>query len=115
MRADLEQLYQSAASQLTYAPISRHQELIRDLAIVLDEWIAAQDIRDTIARVGGELLLSVAPFDVYTGEPIPAGKKNLTYSLVYQAADRTLTDAEANAIQERIISALRDQFGAVLR
>jgi len=112
---DLEQLYQSAASQLTYAPISRHQELIRDLAIVVDERIPAQDIHDTIARAGGELLRAVALFDVYTGEPIPAGKKNLTYSLVYQAADRTLTDAEANAIQERIISALRDQFGAVLR
>jgi phenylalanyl-tRNA synthetase beta chain len=112
---DLELLYQAVPSALTYAPISRRQELIRDLAIVVDEQIPAQDVRDTIARGGGELLRSVSLFDVYTGEPIPAGKKNLTYSLVYQADDRTLTDAEANAIQERIIAALREQFGAALR
>lgn len=112
---DLEQLYQAVPSALTYKPISRRQELIRDLAIVVDEQIPAQDVRDTIARSGGALLRSVALFDVYTGDPIPAGKKNLTYSLVYQAEDRTLTDSEANAIQERIINALREQFGAALR
>ncbi|HVB61189.1 MAG TPA: phenylalanine--tRNA ligase subunit beta [Ktedonobacteraceae bacterium] len=112
---DLEQLYQAVSPALTYAPISRHQELIRDLAVVVDKQIPAQEVRDVIARGGGALLRSVALFDVYTGEPIPAGKKNLTWSLVYQADDRTLTDAEANAIQERIINALHAQFGAVLR
>ena len=54
-------------------------------------------------------------FDVYTGEPIPAGKKNLTYSLVYQSPDRTLTDAEANTLQESIVRALHDTYNAVLR
>ena len=64
---------------------------------------------------GGELLRSAVLFDVYTGEPIPPGKKNLTYSLTYQAQDRTLTDAEANALQERIVRTLYEKFGAVLR
>lgn len=112
---DLEQLYEAVPSHLTYAPLSRHQELIRDLAIVVDQHVPAQDIRDAIARGGGELLRSIALFDVYTGDPIPPGKKNLTWSLIYQAPDRTLTDAEANAIQDRIIATLREEFDAVLR
>lgn len=112
---DLEQLYQAVPQRLEYAPISRHQELTRDLALVVDQQVAAQDVHDAIVRSGGELLRSVALFDVYTGEPIPAGKKNLTYSLTYQASDRTLTDAEANTLQERIIRALNEEFGAVLR
>jgi len=112
---DLEQLYAAVPETLTYTPISRHQELTRDLAIVVDQSVPAQDIQDSIIRSGGELLRSVALFDVYTGDPIPPGKKNLTYSLVYQSQERTLTDAEANALQERIIRTLQEEFGAVLR
>jgi phenylalanyl-tRNA synthetase beta chain len=112
---DLEQLYEAVPGRLAYAPISRHQELSRDLALVVDEQIPAQDIHDVIMESGGELLRSASLFDVYRGEPIPAGKKNLTYSLVYQSQERTLTDAEANALQEGIIRALDEKFGAALR
>ncbi|HZU03134.1 MAG TPA: phenylalanine--tRNA ligase subunit beta [Ktedonobacteraceae bacterium] len=112
---DLELLYAAVPSRLVYQPISRHQELLRDLALVVDQQIPAQAIREAIIHNGGELLRSVTLFDVYTGEPIPAGKKNLTYSLVYQSQERTLTDAEANTLQERILQALHGEFGAVLR
>src|SRR5947209_14370852 len=112
---DLEQLYAAVPEKLTYVPISRHQELTRDLAIVVDQQVPAQEVHDAIVRSGGELLRSAILFDVYTGEPIPPGKKNLTYSLIYQSQERTLTDAEANTLQERIIRALHEEFGAVLR
>ncbi|GLV57512.1 phenylalanine--tRNA ligase beta subunit [Dictyobacter sp. S3.2.2.5] len=112
---DLEALYAAVPTQLTYRPISRHQALTRDLALVVDQHIAAQDIKADIIRHGGELLRSVDLFDVYTGDPIPAGKKNLTYTLVYQAQDRTLKDSEANELQDRIIRMLHEDFGAVLR
>jgi phenylalanyl-tRNA synthetase beta chain len=112
---DLELLYAAVPDKLTYEPISRHQELTRDLAVVVDMQVPAQDVQDTIVQSGGELLRSVALFDVYTGDPIQAGKKSLTYSLTFQAQDRTLTDAEANVLQERIVHALSEQYGAVLR
>ncbi len=112
---DLEMLYAAVPSRLTYETISRHQELTRDLAIVVDQQISAEQVRDVIVSNGGELLRSVTLFDVYTGEPIPAGKKNLTYSLIYQSSDRTLTDAEANALQEKIVHALHDTYSATLR
>jgi phenylalanyl-tRNA synthetase beta chain len=112
---DLELLYQAVPQKLVYSPISRQQELIRDLALVVDQQVPEQDIHEVITSSGGSLLRSAALFDVYSGEPIPAGKKNLTYSLTYQAQDRTLTDADANAIQEEIVRSLNAQFGAVLR
>ncbi|MBA2394351.1 MAG: phenylalanine--tRNA ligase subunit beta [Ktedonobacteraceae bacterium] len=112
---DLETLYAAVPARQTYRPISRHQELTRDLAIVVDQQISAQDIQDVIVKQGGQLLRSVTLFDVYTGDPIPTGKKNLTYSLVYQSQERTLTDAEANTLQEGILHALREDFGATLR
>jgi phenylalanyl-tRNA synthetase beta chain len=112
---DLEALYAAVPERLTYAPISRHQELTRDLAIVVDERLPAQTVKEAIERHGGALLRSVALFDVYTGAPVPAGKKSLTYTLIYQAQDRTLTDAEVNALQEGLLKALYEEFGAVLR
>ncbi|GHO94089.1 phenylalanine--tRNA ligase beta subunit [Reticulibacter mediterranei] len=112
---DLERLYAAAPARTAYQPLSRHQELTRDLALVVAQDVPAQDIHDAILRNGGELLRSATLFDVYTGEPIPSGKKSLTYSLVYQSQERTLTDAEANALQEQIIQALNKDFGAVLR
>jgi phenylalanyl-tRNA synthetase beta chain len=112
---DLERLYAAIPDRLVYRPISRHQELTRDLAIVVDEHVLAQDIQDVILQQGGDLLRSVSLFDVYVGDPIPAGKKNLTYSLVYQSQERTLTDAEANERQERILQALHKEYGAILR
>ena len=112
---DLQQLYAAVPERIAYQPISRHQELTRDLALVVDQHVASQAIQDDIIRHGGELLRAVNLFDVYTGEPIPPGKKNLTYSLVYQAQDRTLTDTEAAALQEHIVKILHEDFGAVLR
>ncbi|MBV9257899.1 MAG: hypothetical protein JO215_07760, partial [Ktedonobacteraceae bacterium] len=112
---DLERLYAAIPTHQAYRPISRHQELTRDLAVVVDEQVLAQDIQDAIVRYGGELLRSVTLFDIYTGDPIPVGKKNLTYSLVYQSQERTLTDAEANELQEHILQALYREFGAILR
>jgi phenylalanyl-tRNA synthetase beta chain len=112
---DLELLYSAVPERVTYQPISRHQELTRDLALVVDQDVPAQELHAAILRNGGELLRSATLFDVYTGEPIPSGKKSLTYSLVYQSQERTLKDAEANTLQEKIIRALNEEFGAVLR
>lgn len=112
---DLEVLYAAVPNNVGYQPISRHQELTRDLAVVVDQHVSAQEIREAIVRNGGELLRRVTLFDLYAGEPIPAGKKNLTYSLVYQSSERTLTEGEANQIQQVIIDALHKEFGAVLR
>jgi phenylalanyl-tRNA synthetase beta chain len=112
---DLELVYMAVPTRLSYEPISRHQELTRDLAVVVDQQVKAQDVREAIIRNGGELLRSAALFDVYTSAPIEQGKKSLTYSLLYQSQERTLTDAEANALQDRILRALHEEFGAVLR
>ena len=112
---DLELLYAAVPASIAYQPVSRHQALTRDLALVVDQHVPAQDIKDTIVAHGSELLRSAELFDVYTGDPIPAGKKNLTYTLVYQATDRTLKDVEANGLQERLVRVLNEEFGATLR
>ena len=54
-------------------------------------------------------------FDLYRGDQIGAGKKSLAYNLTYQAEDKTLTDAEAAAIRNKIVKRLEQEVGAKLR
>jgi phenylalanyl-tRNA synthetase beta chain len=61
------------------------------------------------------MLAGAALFDEYTGEQAGAGRRSLAFSLTYQAPDRTLTDADAKKIRERVAHALAEELGAALR
>ncbi len=99
------------------APRYRHipslPAVLRDLAVVVDDAVAAEAV---LSLVRQEPLVEEATlFDVYRGAPIPAGKKNLALAIRYRAADRTLTDVEAEAAHQRIVVRLAQRLGAELR
>jgi len=81
---------------------------LRDLALVVDIATPAIDVQKALAKtaraaVGNAFALeSVSVFDLYQGKGLPEGKKSLAFSLVFRAADRTLTDDEVNAAFTRI-------------
>ena len=54
-------------------------------------------------------------FDRYTGKGVPDGRVSLSLRLTFQAADRTLTDAEVQQSVETIVAALVREHGAALR
>jgi phenylalanyl-tRNA synthetase beta chain len=86
-----------------------------DIAVIVDDALPAAQVEAVIRKAGGDLLKRVRLFDVYTGEPIPEGKRSLAYALTYRAADRTLQDKDVTKVRRAIIDALRDQLGATLR
>jgi phenylalanyl-tRNA synthetase beta chain len=78
--------------------------VLRDLAVVVPEPVAAAE---AAARGRREPLVeAVTLFDVYRGAPVPAGK-NLALAIRYRAAERILTDAEADLAHARIVERLR--------
>jgi phenylalanyl-tRNA synthetase beta chain len=94
-------------------PIPSLPAVLRDLAVVVDDAVGAETV---LASVREEPLVEEATlFDVYRGAPIPAGRKNLALAIRYRAADRTLTDGEAEAAHQRIVQRLAAQVGAELR
>jgi phenylalanyl-tRNA synthetase beta chain len=102
---DVEPLVAAMQVVARYAPVPRLPALLRDLAVVVSDRVRAEDV---LAAVRSEALVGdVTLFDVYTGPPIPTGKKNLAMAISYRAADRTLTDAEADAAHARILERLR--------
>jgi phenylalanyl-tRNA synthetase beta chain len=87
----------------------------RDLAFFVPERTTHRDIEATLARTGGEWLDAIELFDVYAGAGTPAGMKSLAFALRFQHPDRTLNEAEVQAIQERIVAAVGETCGGRLR
>ncbi len=112
---DLEVLLAQVGKVRTMQPISRFPAVVQDVALVVDENLSAEEVRQAILAFGGQLLQDARLFDLYRGEQIAPGKKSLAYSLTYQADDRTLTDDEVAKVQERIVRRLAEELGAELR
>ena len=85
-----------------------------DVALIVDEDVASADVQAALAEGAGELLESVALFDVYHGDQIPEGKKSLAFALRFRA-DRTLKDAEAATARDAAVAVAAERFGAVQR
>jgi len=86
----------------------------RDVAFLIEgqEELTAAAIEAVIHREGGPLLREITLFDVFR---FPDGRRNLAWRLTFQADDRTLTDDEVNAIQERVGRRVAQQFGVSWR
>ena len=101
--------------KFSFKELPKFPEVRRDLALLLDEKVAYADVRKSAVRAGKKLIKSVTLFDVYRGEKIPAGKKQYALNFVLQDPERTLTDVEVEKTMERVLSALQNELGAVLR
>jgi phenylalanyl-tRNA synthetase beta chain len=95
--------------------VSRFPSSDIDLAFVVEDRYPADAVAATLGGAGGDLLESVALFDVYRGTGIAAGARSLAYRLRFCAPDKTLTDEEVGALRARCIEAAAQDFGAVLR
>ncbi|TCP62495.1 phenylalanine--tRNA ligase subunit beta [Baia soyae] len=115
VQLDLERLQQAIQADVRYQAIPRFPAVTRDLALVVDKNVEAGVLEAGIHEVAGELLESVRLFDVFIGSQVGEGKMSIAYSLVYRAADRTLTDAEVTATHSKVVEHLQTTLGAVLR
>lgn len=112
---DLEALLAHISGDYRVEPIPMQPAVYQDIALIVDARTPAADVARVIGKAGGELLRTARLFDVYTGEPIPLGKKSLAYALTYQAADRTLTDREVAKVHQQIMKAVERELGAKVR
>jgi phenylalanyl-tRNA synthetase beta chain len=111
---DLETL-QAVSPTYEITPVPEFPPVLEDIAIIVAETVPASKIEALIRQTGGKSVTNVRLFDVFHGEQIGAGQKSLAYSLTYQAPDKTLTDAEAAAIRNKIVRRLEQEVGAKLR
>jgi phenylalanyl-tRNA synthetase beta chain len=95
--------------------LSRFPEVARDLAIVVDETVAAGAILELVREHAGKFMNTLRIFDVYQGDAVTKGKKSIALGLTWQHPSRTLSDEEVNTIISSCVNALQEQFNANLR
>jgi phenylalanyl-tRNA synthetase beta chain len=112
---DLDALVAAAPEAVAFEAVSPYTEVRQDLAFVVDDGVPAAEILSALREAAGPQLRTAAIFDEYRGEQTGAGKRSLAFRVAFGSPERTLTDDEAGELRSRIVQALADRFGAVLR
>lgn len=111
----LEPLFEVAHRLTEFVPLPVFPAATRDLAIVVDESIRAEELVSTIRSQAGVLAETIEVFDVYTGDQIGQGRKSIAIAIVFRALDRSLSSEEIDELQQKIVSRLIQNFKAEIR
>jgi phenylalanyl-tRNA synthetase beta chain len=87
----------------------------RDFAFIVDAGVSADQVVKAARAADRALIERVDVFDLYEGKGVPEGKKSLAIAVRLQPKERTLTDAEIEAIAQKIVNGVAKATGGVLR
>ena len=112
---DLEALLRVARDDVKFEDVISYPPVREDIAVIVAEDVPAGALVEAAREAGGAELREIRIFDVYRGDQIGPGRKSVALALVFQSAERTLSDADAAGLRQGIVQALADRFGAELR
>ena len=95
-------------------PLPKFPAIFRDITLILDRGIETQTVLDRIIDFKEALVENVHLFDVYAGNPIPAGRKSISFRITYRSAEKTLIDEDIQELHKRITGKLTAHFNAGL-
>jgi len=95
--------------------LSEFQPLSRDFAFVVGRDVPAGDLVKAAQNAERKLVTGVDVFDIYEGPGVPEGAKSVAIAVRLQPVDRTLTDAEIEAVSAKIVAEVSRRTGATLR
>lgn len=112
---DVEDLFRATVPHDHTQGVPKYPAIKRDLALVVDEQVAAADLSRIIWSAGGELLIGVDLFDVYRSEGIGKENKSLAFALTFQSYHGTLQDEVIVKLMDDIVLRTQEVYGARLR
>ncbi|AZU63562.1 phenylalanine--tRNA ligase subunit beta [Neobacillus mesonae] len=111
----LKAVLEEETEDLHYVAIPRFPSITRDIALVANKETVSGTLKNIILEAGAPLLKEAYVFDLYEGDKMEEGKKSIAFSLKYADPERTLTDEEVTKVHEKVLAALEEKAGAVLR
>ena len=112
---NLTSLLNIKTGKVKYQAIPQYPSVSRDIALVMDENIPANDVCQKIMKSSNKLVKATKIFDIYVGEHIEAGKKSVAINLTFQDEKKTLQEKDINEAMDKILKAVEKEFNAVLR
>lgn len=110
----IDQIPAAKAAKRKALRCSDFQSVQRDFAFVVEESLMSSELVKAVSGAEKTLLREVTIFDVYRGKGVAEGKKSIALTVTLQADDRTLTEAEIEAVSAAILTQVK-KVGAVLR
>ena len=95
-------------------PIPRFPAIYRDITVIVDAGVETQSILEVVEDSREELVENLHLFDVFEGEPITAGKKSVSFRIIYRSSDKTLEDDDITNLHRAITDKLIKAFDATL-
>ena len=95
--------------------LSGFQPVTRDFAFIVEKSVAAGDMMKTAQNADRALITEVGVFDLYEGPGVDAGKKSVALAVTLQPVEKTLTEAEIEAVGAKIVAEMAKRYGAALR
>jgi len=111
----LEKILEIQTNPSSFIPLPKYPASTRDIAVVVDNVVPVAQLLDKINEIGGNLVESVTLFDLFQGNPVPAGKKSVAFSIRYRAIEKTLEDKEVDLVHGKIVKQIEETFKARLR
>lgn len=108
-------ILKSLNNKIKFTEIPKYPEVRRDLALLVDESVAFEEIYNSARQTEKSLLKDITLFDVYIGKNLPEGKKSYAVSFTIQDSSKTLTDVQIEKIMSKLQSNFETQLGAQLR
>lgn len=87
----------------------------RDFALIVPDGVAAGAVLAALRGTGGVPLESVTVLSEYRGPGVADGHRSLAVRCTFRAADRTLTDADVDAAERRLLGKLQHALGVSRR
>ena len=112
---NLETLLARRNTAKSFKPLPQFPGIRRDVAMILPETTSHEAVLDVVKQSKPANLESVELFDVFRGGHVPASQKSVAYAFTYRHAERTLTDAEVNAEQEKLLAQFKQRLQATIR
>jgi phenylalanyl-tRNA synthetase beta chain len=113
----MEPLMHLAERSITvYEELNRFPAVIRDLAIVVEDTVSFESIRDVIVRASGQLLTNLEVFDIYrNADHVGKGKMSVALRFTIENKEATLTDKEIDQWFVKVQRALESSLSAEIR
>ena len=102
-------------TELRYTDVITYPAVRQDLAFAVADDVAAGDLVAAAHEAAGPELRTMRAFDVYHGDQVGEGRKSIAFAVSFQSSERTLSDEDAAALREKIVTALEKRFRAELR
>ena len=102
-------------TQIAFEEIPKFPHVERDLSIVVDKSTSYEKLEESVRTLRIVKLKGFKLFDVFESEKLGANKKSMAISFTFYDKEKTLTDAETDAMMNKIINSIEKNMSAEIR